>query len=92
MKKNIISVSSLDKKGLRVSFVDGEFLMWTKGNIIDDATIIGVECGGLYKLKGNIDSTLTSSTISRCELWNIKLAHVNYKEFPIVKKVVTCLP
>ena len=27
LKKNILSISSLDKKGVRVSFVYGEFLM-----------------------------------------------------------------
>ena len=62
-----------------MAFVDGEFLMWMKGKTIDDATIIGVEEGGIYKLKRHTDSTLTTSTISPCELWHIILAHVNYK-------------
>ena len=30
-KKNLLSISALDKKGFKVSFVDGKFLMWTKG-------------------------------------------------------------
>ena len=47
MKKNILSISSLDKKGFRVVFVDGEVFMWSKGNTIDDDIIIGVEEGGL---------------------------------------------
>ena len=51
VKKNLISISPLDKKGFRVSFVDGEVLMWTKGKTIDDAVVIGVEEGGLYILK-----------------------------------------
>ena len=29
LKKNILSISALDKKYFRVSFVDGEVLMWT---------------------------------------------------------------
>ena len=29
LKKNLLSISALDKKGFRVSFVDGEVLMWT---------------------------------------------------------------
>ena len=28
LKKNLLSISTLDKKGFIVSFVDGEFLMW----------------------------------------------------------------
>ena len=87
LKKNIISISTLDKKWFRVSFVDGEVLMWPKGKIIDDATITGAEEGGLYKLKGHTDSALTVSTISPCELWHRILAHVNYKALPIVSKV-----
>ena len=30
LKKNLHSISALDNKGFRVSFVDGEVLMWTK--------------------------------------------------------------
>ena len=43
LKKNLLSISTLDKKGFKVAFVDGEVLMWTKGKNIDDAIVIGVE-------------------------------------------------
>ena len=46
-KKNIISVSRVYEKGIRVAFVDGQVLMCPKGNTIDDATITGEEEGGL---------------------------------------------
>ena len=36
--------------GMRVAFVDGQALMWPKGKIIDDATMIRQEEKGLYKL------------------------------------------
>ena len=63
LKKNILSISSsLDKKGFRVAFVDGKVLMWTKGKTIDDAVEIGVEEGGIYKLKGHAYSALATST------------------------------
>jgi hypothetical protein len=55
LTKNLLSISALDKKGFRVAFIDGEFLMWPKGKIIEDAIIIGIEEGGLYKLKGHSD-------------------------------------
>ena len=54
LKKNILSISSLDKKGFRVAFVYGEVLRWPKGKTIDDVVVIGVEEGGLYKLKGHV--------------------------------------
>ena len=92
LKKNLLSISALYSEGFRVAFVDGEVLMWPKGKTIDDATIIGVEEGWHYKLKGHTDANLTTNTIIPCELWHIKLAHVNYKAFPIVSKVFIGLP
>ena len=92
LKKNILSVSALDKKGFRVSFEDGEVIMWLKGKTIDDAVVIGIEEGGLYKLKWHTNSAFTACTISPCELWHRRLSHVNYKSLPIVKKVVVGLP
>ena len=52
LKKNLLSVSTLDAKGFRVAFVDGQVLLWPRGNTINDATIIGEQEGRLYKLKG----------------------------------------
>ena len=52
LKENLISISALDTKGMRVAFVDGQVLVWPKGETIDDAVVIGEQEGGLYKLKG----------------------------------------
>ena len=43
LKKNLLSISRLEKKGFRVAFVDGQVLMWPKGKTIDDDIMIGVE-------------------------------------------------
>ena len=91
LKKNLLSISSLDKKGFRFDFVDGKVLMWTKGKTIDDAVEIGVEEGGLYKFKGHTYSDLKTSTINPCELWCIRIVHVHYIALPIVSKVLTGL-
>jgi hypothetical protein len=66
--------------------------MWPKGKTIEDAIVIGTKDGGLYKLKGHLDATLTYSTESPCELWHRRLAHINYKALPYVSKAVTGLP
>jgi hypothetical protein len=52
LKKNLLSISALDEKGYRVAFVDGQVLMWPIGKTFDDVVVIGVQEGGLYKLKG----------------------------------------
>ena len=92
LTKNLISISSLDKKGFRVAFIDGEVLMWSKGKTIEDAVVIGIEEGGLYKLKGHSNVSLSHCTESPCELCHIILSHINYKSLPYVRKVVIGLP
>ena len=43
LKNNILSISALVVKGMRVAFVDGQVLMWPRGKTIDDATMIEEE-------------------------------------------------
>jgi hypothetical protein len=31
LTKNLLSISTLEKKGFRIAFIDGEVLMWAKG-------------------------------------------------------------
>ena len=92
LKKNLLSISTLDKKGYRVAFIDGQVPMWPKVKSIKDAVIIGEEEGGLYKLKGHSETTFVHETTFPSELWHRRLAHVNYKALPYVSKVVTGLP
>ena len=41
LKKNLLSISALYAKGMRVSFIDGQVIMWPKGKTIDDAVVSG---------------------------------------------------
>ena len=43
LKKSLLSISALDKKGYRVAFIYGQVLMWPKGKSIEDAVVIGEE-------------------------------------------------
>jgi hypothetical protein len=43
LTKNILYISALEKKGFRVSFIDGEVIMWAKGENLNEAIIIGSE-------------------------------------------------
>ena len=70
LKKNLLSISTLDAKGMRVAFVDGQVLMWPKGKTINDATIIGEQDRGLYKLKGQLEQALVHVSIEPSELWH----------------------
>jgi hypothetical protein len=92
LKKNLLSISTLDEKGYRVAFVDGQVLMWPRGKTFDDVVVIGVQEGGLYKLKGRSDSTLIHDTVNPSELWHRIFSHLHYKALPSVRKMVTGLP
>jgi hypothetical protein len=35
LTNKLLSISTLDKKGFRVSFIDGEVLMWPKGKTME---------------------------------------------------------
>ena len=47
LKKNLLSISSLDKKGYRVAIIYEQVLMWSKGKSIEYAVVVGEEEGGL---------------------------------------------
>ena len=66
-KNKLLSISTLDNKGYRVDFIDGQVLMWSKGKTLEDYVVIGEE-GGLYKLKGHPKTSLFHETTSSSEL------------------------
>ena len=52
LKRNLLTISRLEKKGFKVAFANGEVLIWPKGKTIEDADVIGIHEDGLYKLIG----------------------------------------
>ena len=92
LKKNLLSISTLDAKGMRVAFVDGQVLMLPKGKSFDDVVVIGKQEGGLHKLKGQQEQTLVHDLVEPNEIWHRRLAHVHYRTLPHARKVVEGLP
>jgi hypothetical protein len=92
LKKNLLSISTLDKKGYRVAFIDAEVFMWAKGETLNEAIFIGSEENGLYKLKRHPETAMTHAIENSCELWHRRLAHINYKALPYICKAITGLP
>ena len=77
LKKNLLSISTLDGKGMRVAFVDSQFLMWPKGKTFDDAVVIREQEGGLYKLKGHPEQALVHDSVEPNKLWYRRFSHVH---------------
>ena len=69
---------------MRIAFIDGQVIIWPKGNTIDDVVVIEEQEGGLYKLKGHLEQALIH--VDPNELWYRRLAHVHYRALPIAKQ------
>jgi hypothetical protein len=91
LKKNLLSILASHEKGYRVSFVDVQVLMWPRGKTFDDAVAIGVQEGGIYRLKGGSNSTLIHDTVNPNELWNRRFSHLHYKALSSVRKMAARL-
>ena len=66
--------------------------MWPKGKYFNDAIVISVQEGGLYKLKGHSETTVVHNTVIPSELWHKRLTHLHYRELFIIRKMVIGLP
>jgi hypothetical protein len=66
--------------------------MWPRGKTLDDAVVIGVEEGGLYKLKGHSNSATVHDIVNPRELWHRIFSHLHYKYLSVVRKMVIGLP
>ena len=51
------------QREFRVTFFDGQVLMRNRGKTIEDATVIGEEYGGLYKLKRQPEKAIVHESI-----------------------------
>eukprot|EP00253_Pinus_taeda_P009654 PITA_09654 len=79
LKKNLVPISCLEDKGDRVAFVYGKVLVWSKVSSIDDARVIGIHDGKLYRLISQSNQALVHDEINpSCALGkNIKKPFLN---------------
>jgi hypothetical protein len=73
LKKNLVSVSTIDKKGYEVLFRDGQVLIFPRGSSITSTKVIGTRHERLYKFLFQPVRALihTTSNSDLCELWHI---------------------
>jgi hypothetical protein len=95
MKKNLILVSTLQDRGLEVSFRGTEVLIYPRGSSIDSEQVIGVREGDLYRLLFQPLLALVASSDSSgqlCELWHRRMAHLHHGALGGLGEVVTGVP
>jgi hypothetical protein len=50
MKRNLVSISTLEDKGYKVTFSEGKVLAWHTNSHMDSTSVIGVRENNLYRL------------------------------------------
>jgi hypothetical protein len=95
LKKNLISISTLQDRGIEVSFRGTEVLIHPKGSCLTSGQVIGVRDGKLFRL---IFQPLHALAVSRdsnrqlCELWHRRMAHLHHGALGGLREAVTGVP
>jgi hypothetical protein len=95
MKKNLISVSTLQDRGLEVTFRGTEVLIHPWGSSPALGQVIGVREGKLFRLIFQpLHALATSSDNNRqlCELWHCRMAHLHHRALGGLREVVIGVP
>ena len=95
LEKNLISVSTIEDKGLEVLFKGGHVYIFPKGARFATAKVIGTSIGKLYKLDFQPMAASVSSVGSEerlCKHWHRRMAHLHQGALRILREIVTGLP
>jgi hypothetical protein len=95
LKKNLILVSTLQDRGLEVTFRGIEVLIHPRGSSLTLGQVIGVTGGKLFIfLFQPLHALVVSSDSSRqsCELWNHRMAHLHHGALRGLREDVTKVP
>jgi hypothetical protein len=73
LRKNLLSVATLEDKGYWMIFKDRKALLWTKGSQLSTAEPIGIRRGELYVVTGQSVQALAHDATRSSELWHRRL-------------------
>jgi hypothetical protein len=95
LKKNLVSVSTIEEKGYEVLFRDGKVLLFPRGSSITSAKVIGTRHERLYKflfqpVRALIHSTSNSNDL--CQIWHKRMAHLHHGALRVLREMVTGVP
>ena len=89
LKKDLISVSTIEDKGYEVTFRSGQVIMYPKGSSVESGKVIWVRHGKLYRLcfqmvgalVSSVEDTTQTTSNNRdlCELWHRRIAHLHHR-------------
>ena len=93
IKRNLISVTTLEDDGHNVAFMDSKLMTWAK-NSFKKAKLIGQRKGYLYELNSKPSQpfqALIHEAADINEIWHRRLGHLNFKTLSTMEKMVTGL-
>ena len=68
LKKNLVSISAMEDKSFKVTFVDGKVRVWQRNPKY--ALTLGFRIAGLYQVGGSPLGAMTCDTSILSELWH----------------------
>jgi hypothetical protein len=94
LKKNLVSVSTIEERGYEVLLHDGKVLFFPKGSSFTSAKVIGTRHEKLYKLMFQPARALIHTTNNNdlCELWHRRMTHLHHGVLRALREIVTGVP
>jgi len=92
LNKNLVSISALEDKGMKVSFMKGKVHTWPVGSPMRDAFTLGLRFEGSYRVIGRPLLALVHDTNHLRKLWYQRLDHLHYDALLKLKKFVSRIP
>ena len=91
MKKNLVSVSTIEDRGLGVYVLDGKVYIFPKAKDPSASYAIGVRCGKLYNILFQPHHALAHAQSSNelCELWHKRMAHLHHQALRMLRDMTT---
>eukprot|EP00253_Pinus_taeda_P002162 PITA_02162 len=90
LKKNLVSILTMEDKGYKVAFIDGKVRVWKKN--FKDVFTLGFRVDSLYQVGGSSLGVMSCNTTVQSELWHQRFSHLHYKALPDVRQMVTTMP
>jgi hypothetical protein len=92
IKKNLISVVTIEDKGYWVIFKDMKALLWANGSHLSTKKSIGTHNRGLYVMSGQSVQALAHHVTSSNVFFHKRLGNIHYKSLPYLQNTVYVIP
>eukprot|EP00253_Pinus_taeda_P002410 PITA_02410 len=86
LKKNLVSILTMEDKGFKLAFIDGKLRVWKRN--FKEAFTLGFKVDSLYHVGRSPLGDMPCDTSLQVELWHRRFAYLHYKALPDARKMV----